>query len=142
MTVNDGIVRELADRYFGSRMPQKFRLYLIDRYSDEPIWGEYTPEELMKQLISDADAYREGRLDPVVRTPLQRSEDQRRELGELISQLQSEQRRLEKENEYMQAFIPNKHLEDEYERFTRDAHYAKAYDRDTGEELPFPILTM
>lgn len=122
MTMDKELIKELSRRYFAGRMPEELRLYLFDRYGEEPLEGDLSPQFFFPAVLSDIREYTQGKLDITPRTELQKLRDRYEELSGITCGMAQDRQRLEAENQYMGDFIRWMHLENSYRDFREKAH--------------------
>ena len=136
MAMIDEVIKDLAAEHFGSRMPRNLYVYLLDHYSAETGGNVWTHDMLYRSIDSDMAAYKDGKLDTTVRTPVKKLQDDNDELLGYVQYFFGECIRLEDEIEYMYDFIRWMHLEEQYDMFRKKAHKCQS------EDEPFPHYTM
>lgn len=122
MTMDKELITELAHGYFAGKMPEDLRLYLFDRYGDEPLEGDLAPQFFFPAVLSDIRKYVQGELDTTPRTELQKLKDRYEELSDITCGMAQDRQRLESENQYLCDFIRWMHLEDSYRNFREKAY--------------------
>lgn len=81
MVMNNEVKKYLADTYFAGRIPGNLVRYLYDRYGEDPLEGELSPQFFWSFVISDVEAYIHGSLDITLRTPIQKLQDRYKDLA-------------------------------------------------------------
>lgn len=122
MVMNNEIKEYLADRYFAGLIPGNLVRYLYDRYGEETLMGDLSPQFFWPYITHDVNAYINGKLDISLRTPLQKLQDRYDELNDITSSFADDIRILNEENTYLRDFIHYIHNEELYERFRKEAH--------------------
>lgn len=125
MTMDEKLIKELAHRYFSGKMPKNLKMYLFDRYGEEPLEGDLSPQFFFPAILSDISKYIQGSLDTTLRTELQKLQDRYEELSNITCGMAQERRRLETENQYLSDFIRWMHLEGRYLNFRKKAYPEK-----------------
>ena len=135
MTMNNEIKEYLADRYFSGLIPGNLVRYLYDRYGEEPLERDLSPQFFWPNVIGDIKDYLNGTLDIRLRSPLQKLQDRYDELSGITSSICEDKRRLETELTYLYDFIRYIHQEDLFEKFKKYAH-------EEEDEYGFKYFTM
>lgn len=125
MTMDKELIGELAHRYFSGKMPKDLKTYLFDRYVEEPLEGDLSPQFFFPAVISDIRKYIQGELDTTPRTQMQKLQDRYEELSGITCSMAQEKQRLETENQYLGDFIRWMHLEEMYLDFRKRAYPEK-----------------
>ena len=134
MVINKQIEQEIADRYFHGRMPQDFKAYLYDRYSEDPIPGEVDEISLINWIREDSEKYLRGELDTTVRTEYQKLQDRFDEMSGFLSAKMGEIQSLEHELQVHLDFLEYHRLLDEFHRFE-----AQPPEKISSPDAPFPF---
>lgn len=135
MVMNNEVKKYLADTYFAGRIPGNLVRYLYDRYGEDPLEGELSPQFFWSFVISDVEAYIHGSLDITLRTPIQKLQDRYKDLESITIGFAEDIRNLELERSYLRDFISYIHKEDFYQYFREHAHQEK-------DELDFTYYTL
>lgn len=131
MTIDNEIIEELARCHFADRMPEDFRIYLFDRYGEEPIEGELAEQFFYPAVHSDIEKYIRGKLDTTPRTELQKLQDRYDELSDITCSMAQDTANLSEEVTYLSDFVQWLGLEQKYQEFKEHAYLKK------DENLPF-----
>ena len=90
MTMDYEIINVLAEDYFEGNMPEELSAYLIDRYSEEPLEGDWSPQFFFPRIQSDIKSYIRGELDVTLRTDIEKLQDRYIELNNIVCSFVSE----------------------------------------------------
>lgn len=122
MTIDYEIINVLAEDYFYGNMPEELSAYLIDRYSEEPLEGDLSPQFFFPMIQSDINSYVKGELDVTLRTDLEKLQDRYDELNDIVCRFADDNSRLESRGRYMHDFINYMNLSDKFSEFVKQAH--------------------
>lgn len=136
MTIDEAFIKALAWDYFNGEMPEDLRAYLYDRYGEEPLEGDLSPQFAVPAIRGDVKRYLSGELDTAVRTPLQKLRDRYDELSDITCSFARTCMEQGKELRYLSDFIRWMCLDRQYRIFRENAH--EEYD----EDMPFPHYTI
>ena len=135
MTIDYEIIKVLAEDFFEGNMPEELSAYLIDRYGEEPLEGDLSPQFLFPIIRSDIDSYIKGELDVTLRSDLEKLQDSYNELNDIACRLASEKYEIESKNRYMHDFISYMNLNDKFTEFVEKA-------REETDEVGFKYYTL
>jgi len=123
MTIDNQIIRDIEEQYFYSeKMPEDLRLYLFDRYGEEPVEGEITAQFFYPWVYSDVCNYIKGELDTTLRTDLEKLQDRYDELSDILSRIADSEKSYAAEQVYLRDFIRWLGQSEKYEYFRKNAH--------------------
>lgn len=122
MTIDYEIINVLAEDYFKGNMPEELSAYLIDRYSEEPLEGDWSPQFFFPIIQSDIKSYIRGELDVTLRTDIEKLQDRYIELNNITCSFVAENHKLESKNRYMHDFIGYMNLNGKFSEFVEQAH--------------------